>query len=143
VGCGTGNLASRLVDRGLDVAAIDLDPAMVDLARGRLAGRAEVAVASVTALPFADASFDGVVSTLSMHHWADKGAGLAEIARVLRPGGRALIWDLAGRGVPLHAHLHDPAEHVEGSALEIAGSDAWRWPGPLSLTRRLELRPKA
>jgi SAM-dependent methyltransferase len=141
VGSGPGHLASRLADHGLDVVAIDLDPAMVAMATKRLAGRAETAVASVTALPFADASFDVVVSTLSMHHWADPAAGLTEIARVLRPGGRALVWDLAGRGIPLHGHVHDPAGHVEGTPLEVAASDAWRWPGPLSLTRRLDLRP--
>lgn len=143
VGCGTGYLAARLADHGLDVAAIDLDPAMVALAGKRLAGRAEVAIASVTELPFPDASFDLVVSTLSMHHWADTDAGLADIARVLRPEGRALIWDLAGKRVPLHGHLHDPAERVAGSGLEVLASGPWRWPGPFSLTRRLELRPKA
>jgi ubiquinone/menaquinone biosynthesis C-methylase UbiE len=50
-------------------------------------------VGDVAALAFPDRSFDLVVSTLSMHHWADPAAGLAEIGRALRPGARALIWD--------------------------------------------------
>jgi SAM-dependent methyltransferase len=49
--------------------------------------------ATAASLPFPDGSFNLVVSTLSMHHRALPTAGLAEIGRVLRPGGRALIWD--------------------------------------------------
>jgi SAM-dependent methyltransferase len=58
-----------------------------------------------------------VVSTLSMHHWADPTSGLAEIARVLRPGARVLIWDFRP-GVrpypfrPRHAHIPDPVRHA-------------------------------
>jgi ubiquinone/menaquinone biosynthesis C-methylase UbiE len=46
----------------------------------------------VASLAFPDRSFDLVVSTMSMHHWADPGAGLPDIGRVLRPGARALVW---------------------------------------------------
>ena len=55
--------------------------------------RPSLLVGDVAALAFPDRSFDLVVSTLSMHHWADPTAGLAEIGRVLRPGGRALVLD--------------------------------------------------
>jgi ubiquinone/menaquinone biosynthesis C-methylase UbiE len=55
----------------------------------------------VAALTFPDRSFDLVVSTLSMHHWADPAAGLAEIGRVLRPDARALIWDFRPGGRPI------------------------------------------
>jgi len=139
IGAGPGQLAGRLAAHGLVVTAVDLDPAMVARAQERLAGRAETAVASVADLPYPDAFFDLVVSTLSMHHWADKSAGLAEIARVLAPTGRALIWDLEGR-VPLHGNAHGPVEHVAGSPLYVVASERSRWPGPFSLTRRLELR---
>jgi SAM-dependent methyltransferase len=140
VGTGPGHLVDRLVDRGLEVSGIDLDPAMIDRAAHRLSGRADLAVADVAALPYADGSFDAVVSTLSMHHWAEPAAGLAELARVLRPGGTALIYDLAGAHVPLHGHVHGPAHHVEGSALEVVSERRWRWPGPISLVRRVEAR---
>lgn len=140
VGCGPGHLAERLADRGLRVTAIDLDPAMVKRARVRLGPRAEVAVADVVALPFADGSFDLVVSTMSMHHWADHQAGVAEIARVLAPDGRALIFDFAGTHIPLHGHVLDPAHHVAGSALELVSETTWRWPGPVTLLRRVEAR---
>jgi SAM-dependent methyltransferase len=143
VGTGPGHLIDRLLDRGLRVSGIDLDPAMIDRASRRLAGRADLTVADVAALPYPDASFDAVVTTLSMHHWTDAGAGLAEIARVLRPGGTALVYDLAGAHVPLHGHVHGPAHHVAGSALDLVGEGRWRWPGPISLVRRVEARSAA
>ena len=74
--------------------------------------RPKFLVGDVAALAFLNGSFDLVVSTLSMHHWADPTAGLAEIGRVLRPDARALISDFRP-GVrphlfgPRHAHLPD------------------------------------
>jgi ubiquinone/menaquinone biosynthesis C-methylase UbiE len=50
-------------------------------------------VGDVTRLPFGDASFDLIVSSLSLHHWDDPGAARPELARVLRPGGRIVIYD--------------------------------------------------
>lgn len=141
VGCGPGHLVERLVERGLEVTGIDLDPVMIERAEARLGSRAELLAADVAALPFPDASFDVVVSTLSMHHWADYRAGLAEIARVLRPEGRALIYDIGGARVPLHGRIEGPAHHVDGSALELVEERRWRWPGSLSLVRRVEARP--
>jgi SAM-dependent methyltransferase len=60
----------------------------------------------VASLAFTDGSFDLVLSTLSMHHRADS-AGLAEIGRVLRPGGRALTWDPRPGVVPFHRDVPD------------------------------------
>jgi ubiquinone/menaquinone biosynthesis C-methylase UbiE len=64
----------------------------------------------VAALPFASESFDLVVSSLSAHHWEDPDAGAAEIARVLRPGGRLLIYDFKDApydAVAAHPRLTD------------------------------------
>jgi len=141
VGCGPGHLVERLVDRGLTVSAIDLDPAMIERAVRRIGARAELVAADVVSLPFADASFDLVVSTLSMHHWADHQGGLGEIRRVLKPAGRALIFDFGGAHVPLHGHVRGPAHHLEGSALALVGDQKWRWPGPIALLRRVEASP--
>ena len=146
VGCGPGHLANRLArDHGLEVTGLDLDPAMIERARAN-AERAVIAerrpsfvVGSVAALPFSDASFDLIVSTLSMHHWADATAGQAEIGRVLRPGGRALIWDVRAGVVPLHRHQPDPLDKVAGSPLRLASATPWRWPWRLAFTQRIEL----
>jgi len=141
VGCGPGHLVARLADRGLAVTGIDIDPAMIERAQQRLRCRATVATADVASLPFPDATFDLVVSTISMHHWADHTAGLAEIGRVLKRDGIALIFDFGGAHVPLHGHVQGPAHHVEGSAVDLVAETRWRWPGPVSVVRRVEARP--
>jgi SAM-dependent methyltransferase len=146
VGCGPGHLTMRLARAyGLDVTGLDLDPAMIERAR-RNADRApnshdrrpSFVVGDVASLPFADASFDVVVSTLSMHHWADATAGLLEIGRVLRPGARALVWDLGPGARPLHEHAPDPFVQAVGSGLRVVSATPWRWPWKLSLMQRIE-----
>jgi len=143
VGCGPGRLSILLArEHGLDVTGLDLDPAMITRARANarhLEPRPSFLVGDVASLALPDASFDLVVSTLSMHHWDDPSAGLAEIGRVLRPGARALVWDLRPGVVPFHAHVPDPVDHVSGLPLRVVGSTRWRWPGRLSLTQRTEL----
>ena len=104
-------------------------------------------VGDAASLPLPDRSFDLVISTLSMHHWADVPAGLAEIARVLRPGGRALIWDFrAGTRphpfAPRHDHMADPLSQVESAALRVVNVTPWGWPSGLRLTQRSELVPE-
>jgi SAM-dependent methyltransferase len=147
VGCGPGHLSVRLARRhGLDTTGLDLDPAMIERARANAdrAGegdesRPSFLVGDVTSMPFPDGTFDLVVSTMSMHHWADPAAGLAEMARVLRPGARALVWDFRPGYVPLHGELPDPVEHTRDSPLRVVGATPWRWPWRFSLTQRIEL----
>jgi SAM-dependent methyltransferase len=74
-----------------------------------------------------------------MHHWADPAAGLAEIGRVLRPDGRALVWDLRPSVVPFHAHVPNPAEHVARAPLRKGSTAPWRWPWRLTLIERIEV----
>jgi SAM-dependent methyltransferase len=152
VGCGPGHLSIRLArQHGLEVTGLDLDPAMISRARANAARqgngdqrRPSFLVGDVASLAFPDRSFDLVVSTLSMHHWADPSAGLAEIGRVLRPGGRALVWDLRP-GVrphpfgPRHAHMPDPVEHTHGTPLRVLSMTPWHWPWRFTLTQRIEL----
>ena len=147
VGCGPGRL-SILLGRGhgLEVTGLDLDPTMIDRARAnadRPGHRDErwpsFLVGDVASLAFPNGSFDLVVSTLSMHHWADPTAGLAEIGRVLRRGGRALVSDLRPGVVPFHRHVPDPIEHTYGSPLRVASATPWRWPWRFNLTQRIEL----
>lgn len=139
IGCGPGQLALAMARRGLTVTATDIDPAMVERAAARLGGEAAALVADVADLPFEDGSFDLVVSTLSLHHWGDVPAGAAEIARVLAPGGRALVFDLDKGRMPFHGPMPEPSTRFHGTALDVVVSDPWPWPGPLRLVRRVEL----
>ena len=146
VGCGSGALSVRLArDHGFNVSAIDVDPGEIRRARERVSRAAtrpgpEFLVADVASMPFDDGSFDLVVSTFSMHHWDDKTAGLAEIRRVLRPGGRALIWDTR-RGFSLfHLRTPDPLDGIDDGPLELRDIAKWAWPFGLTFFRRLELQ---
>jgi ubiquinone/menaquinone biosynthesis C-methylase UbiE len=148
IGAGPGHLTARLAaDHGLEVTALDLDPIMVEHARANAerdlpeaVGRPAFVAADAAAMPFPDDSFDVVVSTLSMHHWADKAGAQAEIARVLRVDGRALIWDIRPGVVPLHMDVPDPLAAIDPTVLEIVSAAPWSWPWRLRLTQRFELR---
>ncbi len=104
VGCGTGTqlAVARQCHPDLVMVGIDVDPAVLARARRKLratgtAPNRPVSLlrASADALPFADASFDAVVSTLSFHHMptATKRQALREVHRVLAPNGRFLLVD--------------------------------------------------
>jgi SAM-dependent methyltransferase len=106
VGCGTGDFSERLQRQlAVDLVALDLSPRMVDLARARGLNAMK---GEVQALPFADEEFDCVLANRVLYHVPDLDKGLAEIARVLRPGGRLVavtysadhlreLWDLVGQ----------------------------------------------
>jgi SAM-dependent methyltransferase len=104
VGCGPGALTARLVDRlgAPDVVAIDPSTQFVQATRARIP-QVEAHEASAEDLPFADDDFDLAVAQLVVHFMTDPVAGLAEMARVTRPGGRvaASVWDHAGSRGPL------------------------------------------
>jgi ubiquinone/menaquinone biosynthesis C-methylase UbiE len=95
VGCGTGELAAHLIEScvGIQVVGADLVPAMLRQAQGKLSGRVALVAADAVQLPFADRSFEVVVSSSSFHYWSSPEAGLAEIRRVLRPNGRLVLTD--------------------------------------------------
>jgi len=104
VGCGSGQLAIALARRRQvrAVTGIDVSDTQLHLAREnaeRVGVNANFLVADAAELPFPDASFDVVVSTLSLHHWERPEQALREIRRVLAPGGSLLLLDLR-RDVP-------------------------------------------
>jgi ubiquinone/menaquinone biosynthesis C-methylase UbiE len=91
VGCGPGHVVARLVDRwGVAGTGIDRSAAMIAEARRAFGGRARFELGDVTAQPFEDAAFDTVLARMVVH-LVDRGAAFAEVARVLRPGGRLVI----------------------------------------------------
>lgn len=91
-GCGSGPLSAALSAKGAIMTGFDSSPAMLELARQRLGATADLYVADLSKpLPFADDSFDDVVSSLVLHYLEDWSAPLAELRRVLKPGGRLIL----------------------------------------------------
>ncbi|MBI5462996.1 MAG: methyltransferase domain-containing protein [Gammaproteobacteria bacterium] len=109
VGCGTGvltRLAAEAVGATGYVVGIDPGPRMLAEARrtsAASAARIEFRLAAIEALPFGDASFDAVLSSLMLHHLPPdmKRAGLKEVYRVLKPGGRLIVVDVDRPAQPL------------------------------------------
>lgn len=92
VGCGAGPLSAALRDRGAIMSGFDLSTAMIELARRRLGEDADLTVADLAKpLPYADAAFDDVVASLVLHYLEDWTEPLAELRRVLKPGGRLIL----------------------------------------------------
>jgi SAM-dependent methyltransferase len=123
VGCGPGALTAELVQRlGADaVTAVDPSEPFVEAARARQPG-VDVRLASAEELPFPDGAFNAAVAQLVVHFMSDPVAGLAEMARVTRPGGAvaACVWDLAGGRAPISpfweaARACDPKAQGEGA----------------------------
>jgi len=93
VGCGPGFYVADLVSRGTTVTGVDPSPAMLAIARQRAPG-ACLLEGTATQLPVEDAAFDRALSVQVFEYVADVGGALAELRRVLRPGGRLVIWDI-------------------------------------------------
>jgi SAM-dependent methyltransferase len=114
VGAGWGELAEWIArETGAEVVATDLSPHMVELSCAR---GLDASVADVQSLPFADGSFDVVVAAWMLYHVPHLDRGLAEIARVLRPGGRLVA---ATNSI---AHLHELRELVGSGPSSITFS---------------------
>jgi len=127
VGCGPGALTSELVARlGAEaVAAVDPSEPFVAAARARHPG-VDVRQATAESLPFDSGSFDAALAQLVVHFMADPVAGLVEMARVTRTGGRiaACVWDFAGGNGPISA-LWEAARDLDADVVdesELAGA---------------------
>ena len=146
VGPGPGRLAVELARRvqNLRLTGVDVDPAMVHRARARtrqegLDGHLAFVTGDVAALPFPAATFDVVTSSFSVHHWPDPVAGFAEIRRVLRPGGRAILYDLPDRWGRFETKSPPLMVVARAGGFVDAAPTPFRWPGSLSFVKRLEV----
>lgn len=125
-GAGTGStalLAARAVGSAGHVTLLDFSPAMLAQAKGRavrhgLAARMSFERGDILRLPYADASFDSVVSTYSLCPVFDPAHGARELYRVLRPGGRIGI-----------AHSTTPRGRAMRWLADRVEDVAWRFPG--------------
>jgi SAM-dependent methyltransferase len=116
VGCGTGTLAGRLAASGLDMTGLDPSQGMLDVLEETHPGVRGVR-GSGTQLPFEDRSFDLAITVAALHHVADPEdvrKTLVEMVRVLRPGGRIVIWDHNPRN-PYWKHLMARVPQDDGS----------------------------
>lgn len=123
-GCATGWLTIALAEIGARATGVDISPAAIALAEGLKAHRGlrPGAVANFAAydghrLPFADASFDRVVCFDAFHHVRDQAATLAELARVLRPGGRIAMLE------PGPNHSKSPQSQAEMAQYKVIEND--------------------
>ena len=94
VACGTGDMAMELLRQGCSVTGVDLSKEMMAIAK-RKAPQAEYRLADVERLPFGDASFDAVTCAFGVRNFVHLEQGLSEMLRVLKPGGRMVILELA------------------------------------------------
>jgi ubiquinone/menaquinone biosynthesis C-methylase UbiE/DNA-binding transcriptional ArsR family regulator len=96
LGCGSGRLAATIAPYARSVVAVDSSPEMLGVARARLASfdNVQIVQGRIEELPLASASLDLALVVHLLHHVADPSAALAEVARVLRPGGRLVVADV-------------------------------------------------
>jgi SAM-dependent methyltransferase len=127
VGCGTGKVARALLDRGLDVLGVELDPRMAEIAREH---GVTVEVAAFEAWDDRGRTFD-LITCGSAWHWIDPVRGWRKIARVLRPGGSvARFWNHTEIEEPLRSALLEvfarvlpEVDHSSGRRRGVAGED--------------------
>jgi SAM-dependent methyltransferase len=135
VGCGNGAFTEALIARCAPAEVIGIDPSEGQLAfaRTRPATRsAQFRIGDAQALPFGDDRFDVAVMALVVTYLSDPGRAVAEMARVVRPGGwvATYIWDIPGAGTPVHPIY---------VAMESLGMSAPRPPGA-AVSRRDAMR---
>jgi demethylmenaquinone methyltransferase / 2-methoxy-6-polyprenyl-1,4-benzoquinol methylase len=158
VATGTGDLALELARRvgpGGEVLGSDFSEAMLDLARAKAARAREIASeprfewADALRLPYADDSFDAATVGFGVRNFADRSLGLAEMARVVRTGGRVVILEFTtpikpplswfyklwfDRIVPVLGRLSpDPA------AYDYLPQSVKRFPGPAALAGEMQI----
>ncbi|TVT82327.1 class I SAM-dependent methyltransferase [Acinetobacter colistiniresistens] len=105
LGCGGGHISYQIAAFADQVTAYDLTPSMVELvaeqAKQKGFDNITVQQGAAESLPFADQSFDCVMTRYSAHHWQNVAQAMAEIHRVLAPQGKVIIVDILGHSNPV------------------------------------------
>ena len=153
VACGTGDLTLELARRvapGGEVVGCDFAPRMLELAQGKPAPAAVAMrweIANALSLPYADASFAAATVGFGARNFSDLDRGLAELARVVRPGGRVVVLEITQPARPplssFFALWFDRVVPALGrlagdsAAYEYLPSSVRRFPGPEALAARM------
>jgi ubiquinone/menaquinone biosynthesis C-methylase UbiE len=155
IGAGSGAMAAEVLARYHQpvMTVTDFDQAMVEAASDRLAefgDRVTVRQADATALPFADGSFDAVLSWVMLHHTVKWEKALAESVRVLRPGGHLVGYDLLAAAPLRLVHQTDGARlrlmrvgELRAVVGDLPVDQAILTPGPAGLVVRFLLRKRS
>jgi demethylmenaquinone methyltransferase/2-methoxy-6-polyprenyl-1,4-benzoquinol methylase len=125
VATGTGLVAERLLRRGARVTALDQSEQMLAAARSRLGARAELLLGQAERLPFADGAFDALTFTYLLRYVDDPAATMAELARVLRPGGRIGMVEFGVPAAALPRALWRAYTRIGLPAIGRLASPAW------------------
>jgi demethylmenaquinone methyltransferase/2-methoxy-6-polyprenyl-1,4-benzoquinol methylase len=146
VATGTGDLAIELARRGAEVTGTDFAPAMLELARQKAPGLT-FEEGDALELRYPDAAFDAVTVGFGARNFSDLDRGLAEMARVTKPGGRVVVLEITTpQKPPLSLFFRAWFDRVVPQLGRLAGdSDAYtylpnsvrRFPGPEELARRM------
>jgi ubiquinone/menaquinone biosynthesis C-methylase UbiE len=147
LGCGAGHASFAAAAVAAEVVSHDLTASMLCIVEQAAADRGltniRTVLGSAERLPFADAGFDWVISRYSAHHWRNLDTAMAEIARVLKPGGQVCLIDVLGGPEPLldthiqavellrdPSHVRDYTEREWLAFFEqnaLAAEITWRW----------------
>jgi ubiquinone/menaquinone biosynthesis C-methylase UbiE len=130
MGCGAGHASFAVAPHAKEVVAYDIAAPMLATvaaaAKDRGLGNIRTQQGAAEKLPFDDHTFDWVISRMSAHHWHDVAAALAQVRRVLKPGGKVLFIDIAGID---HALLDTHIQAIEllrdGSHIRDYRADEW------------------
>ena len=130
MGCGAGHASFAVAPHAKEVVAYDIAQPMLATVEGAANARGLANIrtqqGAAEQLPFADDSFDWVISRMSAHHWHDVPLALAEVRRVLKPGGKVLFIDIAGSDHPLlDTHLQAVELLRDGSHIRDYRADEW------------------
>ncbi|OWJ62899.1 class I SAM-dependent methyltransferase [Paraburkholderia caledonica] len=130
MGCGAGHASFAVAPHAKEVVAYDIAAPMLATVEGAAKDRGLANIrtqqGAAEKLPFADHAFDWVISRMSAHHWHDVALALAEVRRVLKPGGRALFIDIAGIDHPLlDTHIQAIELLRDGSHIRDYRADEW------------------
>jgi ubiquinone/menaquinone biosynthesis C-methylase UbiE len=130
LGCGAGHTALALAPHAASVVAVDVTPEMIEVAQQLTAARGITNISfrlgDATALPFDADSFDLVTSRYSAHHYSDPTKAIAEVARVLRHGGRFLLVDTVAPEDPALDTFFNAAELLrDGSHIRNCRVSEW------------------